>query len=172
MAVTTQLSDQYKLQYSSTQSELGTVYGTEVKGMLRAEYVTHTQSGAGDATSSVALCKLPPGRCRLILPLCYFYINWTTASATIDIGWDAYTQLDGTAVAANPDGITDGLSVDTADVYGWEELSANIGAGITADVGYAKLFDSKEGVTIRATSQDTAIAAADDLAGVIVYTCA
>ncbi len=169
MAVTTQQGDQYKLQFSATSSELGPVYPTEVRGMKCADYITHTQSGAGDATSSVAICKLPPGRVRLLLPECWFYVNWTTASATLDLGYDAYTQIDGTAVAADVEGLINGISVDTVGFFGFEELTASAGALATAVQGYCPLFDSKEGVVIRASSTDTAIADGDDLAGVVSY---
>lgn len=164
MAVTTQNSDQYEALYGST---LSTLYPTELYGLVQSIYVTHTQSGAGEATSSVALCKLPPGRVRLLLPESYFYVNWTTASATIDLGWDAYTALsDGSTVAADPDGLIDGLSVESADVIGFEELTTLAGLATAA---YTKVFESRSGVVIRATSQDTAIANGDTISGVLKY---
>lgn len=169
MAVTTQMSDQYKLRFSTTESELGAVYPSEVNSFAKAEFFTHLQSGAGDATSSVALCKLPAGRCRLLLPDSWIQFGWDTASATVDLGWDAYTGIDGTAVAADPNGLLDGLSVDTEDLYGFEEFTASLGAGVTAAGGFAKLFESRDGVVIRATSQDVALADADYLAGKIAY---
>jgi hypothetical protein len=75
---------------------------------MHAAYFTHDQSAAGDATSSVAIVKLPAGRVRLLLGASMVYVNWTTASATIDIGWDAYTGFDGVAVVADPDGLVNG----------------------------------------------------------------
>ena len=80
MAVTTQNGVEYDLRFGTSP---GKFYGTEVRGHLLADYVTANQDGAGDATSSVALTKLPPGRVRLLLPLCYLYVNWTTGSATL-----------------------------------------------------------------------------------------
>lgn len=162
MAVTTQNSDQYAALIAGT-----TQYPTEIFGEVQTMYVTHTQSGAGDATSSVALCKLPAGRVRLLLPECYFYVNWTTASATIDLGWDAYTALsDGSTVAADPNGLLDGLSVESADVIGFEELTTLAGLATSA---YTKVFESRDGVVIRATSEDTAIANGDTISGVIKF---
>lgn len=167
MAVTTQYGTEYT---SVFQTKPASLVGTHTwHGRLRSAYVSHVQSGAGDATSSVALCKLPPGSVRLILPMCYFYVNWTTASATLDLGWDAYTDLSGSAVTADADGLVNGISVDTADVIGFEELTSSAGTGAPATTGYTKVFQSKDGVVIRATSQDVAIADADALYGVIVY---
>lgn len=163
MAVTTQESDLYAFQTNST-SNIGEFFASE-NGKLHAAYFVHDQSGAGEAGSSVALVRLPPGRVRLILPLSYLYVNWTTASATLDLGWDAYTDIDGSAVVADPDGLIDGLDVESADVFGAEELTTL--AGLAAS-GWTKLFESKSGVVIRATSPG-AIASGDDISGVLTY---
>jgi len=98
------------------------------------------------------------------LGLSRMYCNWTTSSATLDLGWDAYTDGNNTAVAADPDGLIDGLSVDTAGYFNMEGALAGIKA-----TGGTYVFQSMGGVVIRATSQDTAIADGDDLVGYIVY---
>jgi hypothetical protein len=138
----------------------------EIHGRVRVAFFTCDQSGAGDATSSVALCRLPAGRVRLLLASSSLYVNWTTASATLDLGWDAYTGKDGSAIDADPNGLVDGVSVDTAGYFTGGTLAAL--AGIKA-TGGAYVFESKDGVVIRATSQDTAIAAGDDLVGYLLY---
>lgn len=158
MAVTTQKSTEYTNATATPPVNNSTA---EEHGRVRVLYFTHDQSGAGDATSSVALGKLPGGRVRVLLSSSNAYVNWTTASATLDLGWDAYTDLDGNAVAADPDGLLDGLSVDTV---GYQ----NFGADQTA-TGGTYVFESKDGVVIRATSQDTAIVAGDDLVGYLLY---
>ncbi len=162
MAVTTQESTQYAGIYTTKPPAL--VSTSTWHGRVRLAYFSHTQSGAGDAGSSVALCKIP-GSCRLILPMSFFYVNWTTASATFDLGWDAYTGLDGTTVAADPDGLIDGLSVESADVIGFEEITTTAALAATA---YTKLFESKDDVVIRATSPG-AIADTDTVSGCLAY---
>lgn len=134
-------------------------------GRLHAAYFTHTQSGAGDATSDVALVKLPAGRVRLMLGLSLLYVNWTTGSATLDLGWGAYTGFDGVAVVADPNGLIDGLDVDTAGVYSGEDLVTSL----TNTAGGSKLFETQTGVTIYATSQDVALAASSAIAGYLTY---
>ena len=104
---------------------------------------------------------MPAGKVKVLLSSSNAYVNWTTGSATIDLGWDAYTDIDGSAVAADADGLLNGLSVETA---GYQ----NFGADQTA-TGGAYTFETQGGVVIRATSQDTAIAAGDDLVGYILY---
>lgn len=158
MAVTTQESTEYtNLTASPPTVQDKTVLG----GQVALAYFTHAQVGAGDATSSVAVAKLPAGRVRIIGPMSSVYVNWTTTSATLDAGWDAYTDLGGTTVVADPNGIDDGVDVDTA---GFQTLG-----GILTATGGTKVFESKDGVTVRLTSEDTAIIAGDDAVGYIAY---
>ncbi len=130
-------------------------------GKVRIASFSHTQSGAGSIGSSVALAKLPAGKVRLLGLLTGAYVNWTTASATLDFGWDAYTDINGVAVAADPNGLDDGLNVDTA---------GNVTMGsILAAAGSQKVFESSDGVVIRATSADVVLADTNTIAGYIAY---
>lgn len=162
MPATHQNSTQYAAQHVTSPPTI--VYPTEAQGILRAAYFQHDQDGAGDATSSVALAKLPPGRVRLFLGLSRMWCNWTTGSATLDLGWDAYTNSLGSTVNADVDGLIDGLSVDTAGYFNMEGALAGIRL-----LGGTYLFESKSGVVIRASSTDVAIVSGDDLAGYLIY---
>jgi len=166
MAVTTQNSTQYAntVAVPSVMND-----PSDHHGRMRIMYFSHDQDGAGEATSSVALGKLPAGKVRLFMGLSSAYVNWTTSSATIDLGWDAYIDLAGDAVAADPDGLINGISVDTVGYFSLEGASANTGAPLKA-TGGTKLFESQGGVLIRATSEDEALVDGDDLAGYMVYT--
>ena len=158
MAVTTQKSTEYT---NATANPVVQNAVHDYHGRVRIAYFTCDQDGAGDAGSSVALCALPAGKVRVLLASSSAYVNWTTGSATLDLGWDAYTNTDGTAVTADPDGLVNGLDVDTA---GYQTF----GAGTTA-TGGTHLFESQGGVVLRATSQDQALASGDDLVGYIMY---
>ena len=157
MAVTTQKSTEYT-NATSTPVVQNAVH--DYHGRVRIAFFTHDQDGAGDAGSSVALCSLPAGKVRVLLSSSNAYCNWTTGGATLDLGWDAYTNTDGTSVAADVDGLVDGLNVETA---GYQNFGAN-----TTATGGTYLFESQGGVVIRATSPG-AIAAGDDLVGYIMY---
>lgn len=164
MAVTHQESVQYENVFTDAPVNMNPA--SDVGGVLKFAYFQHDQSGAGEATSTVALLKLPAGRVRVLLPLSSAYVNWTTGSATLDLGWDAYTGLDGVAVLADPDGLSDGIDVESAGFF-------NLGAYATAPAaikatGGTKEFVSKTGIVIRATSPG-AIASGDDLVGYIAY---
>ena len=81
----------------------------------------------------------------------------------MDIGWAAYNDLDGTAVTADPDGLVDGLDVDTV---GYFTMEGNTAAGKLLGGNYT--FESKAGVAIVAKAIG-ALADSDDLVGVITY---
>jgi hypothetical protein len=125
MAVTTQKSTEYT---NATATPVTMNDANVYHGRVRIAHFTHDQDGAGDATSSVALCSLPAGKVKVLLSSSNAYCNWTTGSATLDLGWDAYTNISGTAVAADPDGLLNGLNVDTV---GYQ----NFGADQTATGG-------------------------------------
>tara|TARA_R110000751_G_scaffold264535_3_gene363622 strand:+ start:4407 stop:4901 length:495 start_codon:yes stop_codon:yes gene_type:complete len=161
MAVTTQKSVEYT---NATATPVVNNNTTEQHGSIRIAFFTHTQVGTGDTGSSAALCRLPAGRVRLLASLSRAYVNWTTSSATLDLGWDAYTNLSNTAVAADPDGLINGLSVDTV---GFQTLEGAIAANLLTGGTY--VFESKDGVIIRATATDNAQVAGDDLVGYLAY---
>lgn len=138
-------------------------------GRMRIMYFSHDQDGAGDATSIVKLGKLPAGKVRIFMGLSRAYVNWTTASAKIDLGWEAYQDLTGATVSADVDGLIDGISVDTVGYFGLEGASGSTGAPLKA-TGGTKLFETQSGVVITASSTDQALVSGDDLAGYLVYT--
>lgn len=160
MAVTTQKSTEYT---NATATPPTFAQPTEMHGRVRVMFFTHDQDGAGDAGSSVALGKLPGGRVRVLLSMSSMYCNWTTGSATLDLGWDAFTAVDGTTTAADVDGLIDGLSVETAGYFSMDGALAGIKA-----TGGTHIFESRDGVVIRATSPG-AIVSGDDLVGFIAY---
>lgn len=158
MAVTNQESTEYtNLSATPPTVQDKTVLG----GQVALAYFAFTQSGAGDATSDAIVAKLPAGRVRLIGPMSSVHVNWTTASATMDVGWGAYTDFGGTTQSADPNGIDDGIDVESA---GFQTL----GSALTA-TGGTKVFESREGVTITLTSQDVALANGSTAIGYIAY---
>lgn len=117
---------------------------------------------AGDAGGVIDIVRLPAGRVRLLGRLSSIYHNMTTGSNTIDIGWKAYVDLNGDAVAADPDGLDDGISVETAGTI-------NIGtvAAVLAECGQY-LFESQTGVVLTVTSVGI-VAASDKMVGCLAY---
>ncbi len=160
MAVTTQKSAEYTIETATPIVKSNTV---DKHGKLRTLYFTHDQDGAGDANSTVTLGKLPPGKVKILGGLSRFYCNWVTSSQTMDIGWKAYTDLDGDAVALDVDGLVDGLDVDAV---GYFDMESNIAAGKLKGGTYT--FESRDGVEITALAI-SALVDGDDLCGYITY---
>ena len=160
MAVTTQKSTEYT---NATATPVTLNEANVYHGRVRIAYFTHDQDGTGDAGSSVALCSLPAGKVKVLLAASRAYVNWTTSSATLDLGWDAYTDIDGDAVALDIDGLVDGLSVDTVGYFTLEGALAAVKA-----TGGTYTFETQSGVVIRATSP-TAMVSGDDLVGYLLY---
>ena len=160
MAVTTQNSTEYAATLATPLVKASAVSNT---GKLRTLAFSFNQYGVGDAGSKIVLGKLPAGTVKIIGGLSRFYCNIVASSATIDIGWQGYKDTSGTAVAADPDGMVDGLDVDTV---GYQTMEGNTAA--TKLLGGNHTFSSKDGVVIEITSV-AALADDDDVDGVISY---
>lgn len=158
MAVTQEKSSQITNLEASPPTFIPT---TDWKGRVRAMRFTFTQgAAAGDAGSLAELVKLPAGNVRVLLYLSRLNFSAMGASRTLDLGWLAYANPDGTAVTADPNGLDDGVSVATAG-------NATPGGTVGGDETF--LFQSKEGVTLTAQINDGTIPAAATIGGTIVY---
>jgi hypothetical protein len=160
MAVTTQNSTEYAATLATPLVKASAVSNT---GKLRTLAFSFNQSGVGDAGSKIVLGKLPAGTVKIIGVLSSFYCNIVAGSATIDIGWQAYNDTSGTAVAADPDGMVDGLDVDAV---GYQNMEGNTAA--TKLLGGNHTFSSNDGVVIEIKSV-AALADDDDVDGIITY---
>lgn len=130
-------------------------------GRLRVAYFKHTQSGAGDMYSEVELVKLPAGTVRLLGLLSFLAHNWTIALVDMQIGWKAYTDIDGNAVTADAAGLDADVDVDAAGTI-------NIGSALAANA-QQKVFQSRNGITIYAQSLVAGLAVGDTVEGFLVY---
>lgn len=131
-------------------------------GKLRMAKVTYTQAANGSAGDLIQLCKLPAGRVTVHGALSNLYINLTTASMKVEIGWAAYTGLDNVAVDADPNGLDATKDVDTAGVFTIGTVAAVLA------VGSQKLFESRDGVVLTLTAT-TDVVASDSIVGFIAY---
>jgi len=126
-------------------------------GKLRFFRFTFTQgAAAGDVASTQALVRLPGGKIRVILPLSRIAFSAFGAARTLDLGWQAYTDDNGDAVAADPNGLDDGVDVSSA---GSVIPSGTVGGDETY------LFESQAGVIIESQCNDDTIPAAATLKG-------
>ena len=128
-------------------------------GRMRIFYFSFTRTAQGAAGSLCNLLQLPGGRVRLILPLSRIHTSALGASRTMDIGWLAHTDHDGDAVAADPNGLDDGVDVSSAVAF-------NPGGTVGTDETY--LFNSRDGVVLTAQVNDGTWDAAETLSGYFV----
>ena len=131
-----------------------------IHGRLRVAYFSHTQSGAGDANSTIEVVRLPPGKIRLLGALSRIKHNWTISTVDMNVGWAAYTDLDGTAVVADANGLDAAIDVDTAGA---------IAIGSVLGTADTKVFESKDGVSIMLQAVAAGLADTDTVEGYLVY---
>lgn len=162
MAVTTENSDQVDNMEALPPVRLNT---NELGGRLRIARFSFTQgAAAGDANSTVDLVKLPPGKTVTILKdLCNINHSAFGAGRTLDIGYIAHTNLDGTAVAADVDALLDGADVSSA---GNIPMGTGTGAVGTSNV---LTLNARAAVTIQGICLGDTLPVGATLNGYIVY---
>lgn len=141
-------------------------------GKLRVQYFNiPAVAVAGDATTTLDLCDLPPGPVRIIPELSRIATSAFGAGRTLDVGHRAYVNRDplmigaGTEqVAEDADAFIDGLDVSAA------VTGTAFGSGLSA-FGYKLSWDlySKSGVRVFATVLGGTIPVAATVKGFIVY---
>ncbi len=166
MAVTTETSVELANQLAHPPVEMESNY---IYGKTRVYLVSFTQgAAAGDATSTARLIRLPAGKIRLLAASSWLKNSAWTATAVLDIGWEAYRDKSGAVVAADPDGIVVGMTVATASTA-WSlaaPTGGTQGAGISGDL--TKVFESSSGVVIAGATRTAGIAAGGTLKGYII----
>lgn len=159
MAVTTEGSDQYDESNTTVPAKVPETH--EWAGRMRIAFFEFTQgAAAGDATSIAQLIKLPAGKVRLILPLSRIHFSALGSSRTMDLGWESYVDDDGDTVAADPNGLDDGVDVSSA---------GSVNPAGTVGTHETYLFESKVGVVITAQINDATIPIAATLKGYFFY---
>ena len=116
-------------------------------------------AAAGDIASTARLFKIPAGIYRMHRALSTIWFSAFGAARTLNIGWEAYVDKDGTTVAASAAGLNSAIDVSAAG-------TAFLGTAIA--VGY-KDFESRGGVWIVAVVAGGTIPAATTLDGVATF---
>ena len=162
MAVTTQYSTQYG-GVGDTPSVASLPNSYDV-GRKQAYWFDHTQSGAGDATSTVDLVFLPAGKYRILIA--ESHIEWTAfgASRLLDIGLRAYTNADGTAVVVDDNLYDDDVDVSSA---GQAAMGSDYITATLANKAKGHYIDALNGVSLFCTVAGGTIPDAAQLHGYI-----
>lgn len=145
MAVTAQQSDYF---------DGTTKHTSAIHGRLRVAHVKHTQSGDGDANSTVDLWRTPSGKVQILAHLSEVTVSAFGAGRTLDIGHAGYTEPDGTVVAADENHLSSGKDVSSADTY---------------VLSFHRLYESRAGVVVQAKVEGDTIPDAATIEAYIVY---
>lgn len=135
----------------------------ESHGKVRICRFDYEQVAEGAIGTVVQLVKLPAGRVRILGRESNLYRSALGTGVTLDVGWAAHVDFAGDAVAADPDGLDDGLDVAAAGVSRLGSVAA-----VLAEAE-SKVFESQEGVTITGTIGVAVIPAGGKLKGYIAY---
>lgn len=157
MAVTTE----YSIEFAAIRNKNLPMDNRDFHSRIRFMKFTFTQgAAAGDVNSLQYLTKLPAGKINVLTDLSKVFFSAFGAARTLDIGWDAYNDVDGDEVAADVDGVLDGEDVS----------AAGNAALLGASSGGVLPFHSQQGVDIVAKVLGDTIPAAATLKGWIAYT--
>lgn len=149
MAVTNQKSTQLAREESYS---LGRNPPTDARGVVHVLAFSFTQSGAGDATSTARLCKLPAGTVR-VLDIA-IKTGALGASRVMDLGYEGHADGAGAAVSADADAFANDVDVSAA---------------ATSLVHVNTVFSSRDGVVIAATIAGGTIPDATNISGYVRY---
>ena len=135
----------------------------ELHGKVRIARFDYDQVAQGAIGTIIQLCKLPAGRIRLLGRESALYHSALDTGVTLDVGWAAYTDFAGDAVALDAAGLDDGVDVAAAGVVRLGTVAAVLAECQT------KVFESQEGVVIMGTIGVAVIPADGVLKGYIAY---
>jgi hypothetical protein len=155
MAVTTENSTQYTAQTD------GSMLNGPAHGNVRCMTFEFTQgAAAGDATSTQTLIKLPAGKIRVLTNLSKIAFSAFGALRTLNVGYTAFENQDGTAVAADADFFASAVDVSAAGTAVLDEST-------TPDLSHE--LDSKDGIVVQSAVAGGTIPAGATVKGYIMY---
>ena len=156
-------SVEYGRAYESTPAGSNYAWGSA----LRTKDFTYVQAANGTAADTINLVKLPPYSTLDMFRTWFEWSGWTSG-ATLSIGWRAYVDADGAAVALSAAGLLSAIAmtVDGAWVNGMLVVAT---PDDSLPVVGRKVFNNKTEVTIYATIGTQAPGAADIFNGSIGF---
>lgn len=143
------MAETYSTQFTNAYRSVPTGRNYADESSLKRKKFDYTQVLAGAANDTILLCKMPP-LAEVIMIASAFWWTTFTATATIDIGWQAYKDANGVTQAASAGGLISGVVLTTASTWAHGMLLT-----ATPDdsnpVVQVKMFNNREEVTLFAT---------------------
>lgn len=152
MAITITQATQFASDYRA--------YPIDKSGKLRFNYFSMPAvTVASDAGSTINLCRLPPGRVRMLPWLNRIWTSAFGASRVFDLGYRAFEKEDGTEEAESANALLNDLDISSA-----------VNGSVMATNTLAKYdFFSRKGVIIFGTVAGGTIPVAATLQGYVAY---
>ena len=163
------MASYYSTQYNMDKQAPSLASLTKNEGKKECWFYSYTVGASALAIGSILHLRLLPAGQIFFLPK-ESYIQWSDmgTGTTIDIGYAAYTGLDGAAVAADDNLFDD--DVDVAASASEALLGSDYGIGTTAAAnGMFKEFNSMSGVSIIVTNAGSTLAASGTIYGYLSF---
>jgi len=147
-------------------SQAGAIGGPIWNVGLKAKPFTYTHlAAAGAGTGEVNLLRLPPGRLTIFSQLSRIEATQMVATADLHLGFRAYTEPDGDAVAED-----DNAFLDNADAGGGAISSVFLLPAVTAAAGPGiTQINSRNGFILYAMVDTANIEEDDTISGYVVW---
>ncbi|NBN64130.1 hypothetical protein [Pannonibacter tanglangensis] len=133
---------------------------TEYQGRIRVAYFNFTQSGQGPANATAQLIHLPEGRVRILRHLSMVSTSAFGAGRTLNVGFAAYRNLIGDAVAANETAL-----IAARDVAAAASAAPSAAAGADPTL----YLESRDGVDVYARVLGNTIPDGAKIWGMLAY---
>ena len=150
------------VQYDNENSGGAVKTSLEDKSNLHIYHCSYTATTAGTG-AAYPIGKLPAGQITIHPSLSRLVTSAFVSTADLDVGYAAYTEEDGTAVVADPNGWFD--SVDVGG--GTKDIAWNGTGGILAG---PVTYNSKEGITVTFSVDTADMSIGDTVDMYIAYT--
>jgi hypothetical protein len=124
------------------------------------------RTASGTANDLVYVAKLPP-QALLDMLLSWVSFKAATATETLDLGWDAYRDMDGTLQAASAGGLLSAILMTTDGVWRGGALITGAAIAQSLPVVYTKAFNNRDPVLIYATLKVANPGSDDELHGAL-----
>ena len=143
------MAETYSTQYTAGFLAVPPGHTYAYGGGVRSFPFDYTQVLAGAAGDTILLMKAPP-QCRILMISSAFWWASFTATATLDLGWQAYVDMDGVTQAASAGGLLTALLLTTDSTWSGGMLLTST-PDDSKPVVNRKVFNNRDPVTIFAT---------------------
>ena len=144
------MAETYSVEYQALYRSSPPGHSYAIGAHPRLWEFSYTQVLAGASADTILLgMKLPPQTTFYVIEGAFEWATFT-ATATLDLGWQAYTDVDGVVQVADADGLIDGLLLTTDSTWS-KGMLLTATPDDSKPVVNRKVFNNRDPVPIFAT---------------------